>query len=186
MNLLELEAAVQNAQLADIVLVGFVDHSEQLAQFRALLDAVYVELQGIFLEIATIRDTGRARIDIVTEPRIRAELDDDMTPAISSVRQQVLRDPNARNVLRALRLWGVAETDAELSCAALSFELENGQSVFLDPFNPFGIRIGGNEQNATWLASTATGGSAPTELILRAGQGRPGKDDLSGGQLRKS
>lgn len=173
MKLRELEAALQNAQLADIVLVGFVDHSQQLARFRALLDAVYLEFDGIFLEIATIRDTGRARIGIVAEPRIRAELDDDMTPAISSVRQQVLRDPDARNALREVRLWEVAEAQDQLSCAALSFELDNGQSVFLDPFNHFGIRIGGDEHNALWLASATRGGLARTDLTLRAGQ--PGK-----------
>lgn len=162
----QFENALRGARIANVMLTGFVDRSETPLQFYALPQIVYFDLGSWLLEVATIGDSGRASLEVVPTIRHRADLDNDMEPAVSSIRQQVLHDPDGTNLIRALRLWDLREISGQISCAALRVELVNGQCIFVDPSNYFGIRIGGEELHELWNGMSPNGDLIHTVINL--------------------
>jgi len=146
----DIRTALWGTELKDIIVTGFVENDEQSVRFHALWRAVYFECNGVLLKMATVGDSGRMRLALVHSVCCEAELDDDMLPASSSVRLQVLRDPDGSNVLTAIRLWNINESLEEIQCAAARLDLINGQRIFVDPSYYFGIRLGGREQEEVW------------------------------------
>jgi hypothetical protein len=150
MKLSDIQSALRGTDLKDIIVTGFVEKDERSLRFHALWRAVYFECDGVLLKMATVGDSGRMRLALVHSVCYEAELDDDMLPASSSVRLQVLRDPDGSNVLAAIRLWNMDQTSEEIQCAAARLDLLNGQRIFVDPSYYFGIRLGGHEQEEVW------------------------------------
>jgi hypothetical protein len=137
-------------ELKDIIVTGFIQSDERPVRFHALWRAIFFECDGIVLKITTIGDSGRMRLALVHSVCYEAELDDDMLPASSSLRLQVLRDPDGSNALSAIHIWNMDESSDEIKCAAARVDLLNGQRIFVDPSYYFGIRLGGHEQEEVW------------------------------------
>ena len=166
MTLNELKSTLHGTSITDVLLTGFLDESESPVRFCALLQAVYFELGCSLLQIATIGDSARASLQIVSVPQGSTDLDDDMVPAVASIRHQILQDPDSSNAIRSVRLWNVQQEAGQVSCSATCMELCNGQNIFVDPSNYFGIRIGGNELKEIWVANSADADAPQVELTL--------------------
>ena len=165
----EFEKILQGTRITNVILTGFVDRTDYPLQFYALLQTVYFDLGPRLLEVATIGDSGRAGLDVVQKIRHHAELDNEMNPAVSSIRQQVLDDPDGINLIRALNLWDFREASGQMSCSALRIELIGGQCIFVDPSNYFGIRIAGENLQELWSTRSDNGNLDQIDISLYDG-----------------
>jgi hypothetical protein len=150
MTLLELKSRLNGLSVSDILLSGFIDQDEQPVRFRTLPQVVYFECGSIYIKMETISTTGTMRISVDDKIDMPAGIEEDMTAAVTSIREQCLDDVDSENDLGAIRFWGVLEDEAGLRCAAVQFDLANGQQIFVDPSYHFGIRIGGPRQREIW------------------------------------
>lgn len=150
MTAADLESRLRGAGVSDVLLHGFIDDEAQPHQFRALPQAIYFECDSSLLKFEAIATTGTMRVSLVDHVSGSVDLDDDMVPAIASIREQVLDDADGSNLLLELRLWNLAEEDDGLRCAAAQLQLANGQQIFVDPTYHFGIRVGGARQRDIW------------------------------------
>lgn len=164
--LTELETRLRGKGLSDILLVGFAEEDEVPVRFYSLLRSMYFEYDTVVLEMATLNDTGRMRLSFVEAPRHCAELDEGMVPAITSIRQQVLRDTESKNSIAALRLWEPSYPDGAVECAAARLDLANGQQIFVDPSYHFGIVLGGREQQEIWEENWPDSAQIHVEIVL--------------------
>ncbi|MCK6592077.1 MAG: hypothetical protein L6Q76_31375, partial [Polyangiaceae bacterium] len=153
MKLSDIQNRLSGTELKDIIVAGFVENNDRPIRFHALWRTVYFECSGILLRLDAIGDSGRMRLALVDSVFFDAELDDDMLPASSSIRLQVLRDPDGSNALLAIHIWNMVESSDEFQCAAARLDLLNGQRIFIDPSYYFGIRLGGHEQEEVWEAN---------------------------------
>ncbi|WP_437296365.1 hypothetical protein [Sorangium sp. So ce426] len=146
----KIKGALSGARLTDVLVTGFVDKNERPVRFHALWRAVYFEFDDVLLKMAVVGDSGRIRLFLADEVSNEADLNDDMLPALSSVRLQVLRDPDGSNVLATIRTWNTIQSSEWIECSAARLDLVNGQQIFIDPLNYFGIQLGGREQEEVW------------------------------------
>lgn len=153
MNTTELRNALQGSALNDVLLIGFVDQSVLPLRFHTMLQTIYFDFGSILLELQAVDTTGTMRVSFVSAVRHNFELEEGMVAAVTSVREQVLRDADGPNLLASVQLWRVNTVDGELRCSAAQFELANGQHIFVDPTYHFGIRMGGEEQKQLWQAN---------------------------------
>jgi hypothetical protein len=150
MTAADLESRLRGAGVSDVLLPGFIDEEAQPHRFRALPQEIYFECDSSLLKFEAIATTGTLRVSLVDSVSGSVELDDDMVPAVASLREQVLDDSDGSNLLLELRLWNLAEDEDGLRCAAAQLQLANGQQIFVDPTYHFGIRVGGALQRDIW------------------------------------
>lgn len=109
MTIADLESRLRGAGVSDVLLPGFIDDEVQPHQFRALPQAIYFECDSSLLKFETIATTGMMRVLLVDNVSGSIDLDDDMVPAIVSLREQVLDDADGSNRLLELRFWNLAK-----------------------------------------------------------------------------
>lgn len=148
-----IQTLLDGKELVDVLLTGFVEKHESPVRFYALLETLYLQCGGSLLRFGTVGDSGRMRIEVATAIEHTAALDDDMTPALTSIRQQMLRDPDGANVIAASKFWNPTDEVNSIVCSAASIDLANGQHIFVDPSNHFGIQVGGRELEESWSAA---------------------------------
>jgi hypothetical protein len=171
MTTADLESRLRGAGVSDVLLPGFIDDEVQPHQFRALPQAIYFECNSSLLKFERIATTGTMHVSLVDNVSSSADLDDDMVPAIASLREQVLDDADGSNLLLEIRLWNLAEDEDGLRCAAAQLKLANGQQIFVDPTYHFGIRVGRTRQRDIWSDTWPAAKSAHehvVELALRS------------------
>jgi len=156
--------SLQGAAITDVHVAGFVQKDEHPIRFYALYRVVFVEFDRAMLRLSVLGDSGHLQLVSVDALRFDAELDDDMLPAVTSVGQMVLRDPDGTNALLAVQLWDLRGTANALQCAALRFDLVNGQKLFVDPSFHFGIRMGGQDHEDAWKQNWTGAPVEPTEF----------------------
>lgn len=166
MTAAELESRLRGAGVSDVLLPGFVDDEAPPHRFRALPQAIYFECDSSLLKFETIATTGTMRVLLVDTVSGSVDLDDDMVPAIASLREQLLDDADGSNLLLELRLWNLAEDEGDLRCAAAQLRLANGQHIFVDPTYHFGIRVGGTRQRDIWF-DTWPGAKGAREHVVQ-------------------
>ncbi len=171
MTIEDLKRTLHGARLDDLLVPGYLDQEATPVRFRALPLSLYVELGAVLLALASVETTGTLRVQPVDTIRRLPELDDDMVFAVASLRQQVLRHVDGENRVAALKLWGARNAEVAnggVDCGAAAFELENGQEIFIDPTNHFGIRVGGSELRQTWFRDwPGAEGASESVLVLR-------------------
>ena len=141
------------AGIDDVLVAGFTEVSEKPLRFHHLFWAVFFEFGGELLKFAAIGDSGRMSIER-TERVWYDSLDDDLEPASASIRQIVLDNSDGTGRLASAQLWDFQMSQTGIECAAVRFELANGQIVFLDPTYHFGIRVGGASQEAIFAENS--------------------------------
>jgi hypothetical protein len=147
----DLANVIINRPLNDVLVAGFVEKGTQPLQFCANYRILYFDFDGIFLKSSVVRDEGQMELAFVDSPNAEHYPDDDdLLPAISSIRDLVLFDPNGSNLLVSIHLWNARESGASIACAALRFDVSGGQQIFVDPSYYFGMRIGGAHQEQIW------------------------------------
>jgi hypothetical protein len=140
-----------NRPLNDVLVAGFIEKDAQPLQFSANYRILYFDFDGVFLKSSVVRDEGELALTFVDGPRVEQYPDDDdLLPAISSIRDLVLFDPNGSNLLVSIHLWNAREGGASITSAALRFDVSGGQQIFVDPSYFFGMRIGGVQQEKIW------------------------------------
>lgn len=173
MKLAELRTVLVGAGIDDILVAGFVDTRERPLRFHALHRAVFIECDGVLLRFGVRGDSGRMQItrtDVVS----CGDLDEDLEPASTSLRQVFLDDPDGSNRMRSLHLWDLEDGPHGIECSAVRIDLANGQKVFLDPTYYFGIRLGGASQQTVWVENSQQEDHGHFELDLsKAGASPP-------------
>ena len=160
-----LETALKGRALTDVVLTGFVDQDDVPVQFHSVLRFLYFEFGTLLLEMATLGDSGRMQLTFVDVP-CSVATEEDMLPAVTSIRQQVLRDTESDNRIAMLRLWDASNVLGELVCAAARLDLVNGQTIFVDPSYHFGIVVGGREQQEIWKQNCSALSASQVDILL--------------------
>jgi hypothetical protein len=164
MMMSKIKGALSGARLTDVLVTGFIDKDERPVRFHALWRVIYFEFDNVLLKMAVVGDSGRIRLFLVDEVSSEADLDDDMLPAFSSVRLQVLRDPDGSNVLATIRTWNTIQSSEWIECSAARIDLVDGQQIFVDPLNYFGIQLGGREQEEVWKENAQESWLKSTEI----------------------
>lgn len=171
----ELQGILQDTCFEDVFYSGFVDPGETPARFHIMPGVFHVQCGAVLIEFRAIGTSGRMLVSKVTVIRPNAEIDEDMTAAVTSMRFHVLRDPDGTNQLSAISLWDLVSVAEGLTCSAAQLTLANGQEIFIDPTYHFGLRVGGTEQKAVWH-DTWPAAAEMKETILALVE-RPGSVD---------
>ena len=139
-------SAIIGKKLTDIYTVGFI-YLEEKPEFTPDLRWMYFEFEDILIEFESFEQYSRLRIKKVLDVRYCFEYDEDMIKVKSSVREFVLISSLlANNIVKGIELIDGTEEN----CAAAKIVLENGQTIFIDPSFPYGIGVGGKEQEEYW------------------------------------
>lgn len=154
MTLLELNELLRGAVIDDVLVTGFVDRSELPARFHALLGSFVLDCGVVLLRFSAVPYSGRGVLAPVAAVTPDSDLDDDLEPALSSLSELLIDDPNGSNRINSVTLWGAAEAAAGIECSAVRFDLANGQVLFFDPSYHFGIKCGNAAQQSIWVANS--------------------------------
>ena len=134
-------------KLTDIYTVGFIYLDEEQNEFTPDLRWLYFEFEDILVEFESFEQYSRLKVEEVTNIRYLFEDDEDMIKVRSSIKELVLVSSIlAHNIVKSIEL----KDGTEKNCAAAKIVLENGQIIFVDPSFPYGIGIGGKEQEEYW------------------------------------
>jgi len=134
-------------KLTDIYTIGFIYLDEGQNEFTPDLRWMYFEFEDILVEFESFEQYSRLRMEKVLDVRYQFEYDDDMIKVKSSVKELVLVSSIlANNIVKDIEL----KDGTEKNCAAAKIVLENGQIIFVDPSFPYGIGVGGKEQEEYW------------------------------------
>jgi hypothetical protein len=154
----DLKRIIENNNITDIYLTGFVDTEDGVVEFFSDARFIYFEFANEFIEFESVNQFSRLRIKIVQSVRHEFEIDEDMKPGKASIGVVILTDIMAiDNKVKSICFYNLQESENELNCDALYLKLLNGQEIFLDPTFYFGINIGGNEQKKFWIENLPDG-----------------------------
>lgn len=143
-------SSIVGKKLTDIYIVGFMYLEEGPNEFIPDLRWIYFEFEETLVEFESFNQFSRLRMEKVPDVRYRFEDDEDMIKVKSSVKELVLVSSIlADSTVRDIELRDGTEED----CAAAKIILENGQTIFIDPGFPYGIGVGGKEQEEYWIAT---------------------------------
>ncbi len=130
-------------KITDIYTVGFIYLEEGQNEFTPDLRWMYFEFEDILIEFESFKQYSRLKMEKVLDVRYRFECDEDMIKVKSSVKELVLVSSIlADNIVKDIEF----QDGTEKNCAAVKIVLENGQIIFIDPGFPYGIGVGGKEQ----------------------------------------
>ncbi len=140
-------STILGKKLTDIYVVGFTYLEEGQNEFTPDLRWLYFEFEDILVEFESFEQYSRLRMEKVLDVRYRFEYDEDMIKVRSSIKEFVLVSSiRTTNVVKSIEL----KDGTEKNCAAAKIVLENGQVIFIDPSFPYGIGVGGKEQEEYW------------------------------------
>lgn len=134
-------------KLTDIYTVGFVYLEQGQNEFTPDLRWLYFEFEDILVEFESFEQYSRLKIEEVADVRYLFEFDEDMIKIRSSIKDLILVSSIlADNIVKSVEL----KDGTEKNCAAAKILLENGEIIFIDPSFPYGIGVGGKEQEEYW------------------------------------
>lgn len=144
---------IERENLVDIFLCGVVDFENSLAEFTPILTYIFFVFETEIIKFESIEQHSKLKIKYVDAVTCEFdfELEEDMYPARTSISEIVLTDTLAENTVNYIQIYGESIINNELICYAISFKLNCGQEIFLDPSYIFGINIGGQEQKNAWF-----------------------------------
>ncbi len=139
-------------RVTDIYLIGFVDINDGIAQFCPDRRWVYIECEDdILIEFDASAADCKLMIREAEEIRYPFDCDEDMYRARASVIDTVLVSSWLQdNVIESMEFAGRTDIGGAIQCDAARITLKNDQCIFLDPTFPYGIGIGGSEQESYW------------------------------------
>lgn len=136
-------SSIIGKKLTDIYTVGFMYLWEEPREYSPDLRWLYFEFGDTLIEFESIEQYSRIKIEEVADVRYLFETDEDMIKLKSSVKEIVLVSSiRSNNVVKSIEL----KDGTEENCDAVKIMLENGQVIFLDPAFPYGIGMGGTQQ----------------------------------------
>lgn len=142
---------VENNDIEDIYLTGFVDIEDGIAEFYPDLRFIYFEINSKFIEFESINQYSKLRIKVVSSVNHNFEIDKDMMKGKASVSEIILTQDGAiGNCIDNIKFYNLEKKEEELICDAVEITLQNKQVIFMDPSFYFGINIGGYEQKKIW------------------------------------
>ncbi len=165
MTPVELGDLLRFSTLDDVLVAGFIDDDEDPVGFHGVLTAAYLDFAGVLIEIRAAESDGTLVVTPVAQVRHHFELDESMRPAVASIQEIVIEDPDGDCAVTVLRLWDAGPGDGHISCSAFEVDLASGQELFVDPTFHFGLRIGGGKQRRNW-SSNWPGAKCATESVL--------------------
>lgn len=134
-------------ELTDIYTVGFIYLEEEHNEFTPDLRWIYFEFEDVLVEFESIEQYSRLKVEKVMDVRYLFESDEDMIKVKSSIKELILISSIlVNNIVKDIELMDGTENN----CAAAKIVLENGQIIFIDPSFPYGIGVGGKEQEEYW------------------------------------
>ena len=140
-------SSIIGKKLTAIYVVGFIYLEEKQSEFIPDLRWVYFEFEEMLVEFESFDQYNRLRMERVSDVQYRFETDEDMITVKSSVKDLVLVSSIlANSIVKDIEL----RDGTERNCAAAKIVLENGQIIFIDPSFPYGIGLGGKEQEEYW------------------------------------
>ena len=102
------------------------------------------------IKFESIEQYSKLKIKYVNTLSYKFE-DEDMYLANSSISKLVLTNVLADILVKSIGIYGSEQIDNELICDAVSFHLNTGQELFIDPGFTDGIGIGGEHQRDVWF-----------------------------------
>ena len=138
--------------ISDVLVTGYVDRSEDLPQFRPVPDTVYLQLGHGFIRMDAIGQYDQlklSRVDAIALEDVLVDEDDE--PAVGSYGQLFLTFGSTEPRCTALRYWTDERSDpAAAVVKCLELEIDEVDTVFVDPTWHFGIHLGTAERRRRW------------------------------------
>ena len=142
-----MQSKIVGKMITDIYTVGYIDIEDGVGTYYPDLRWIYLEFDNILLEFESYQQYSRLRVQEVEEIRYLFEFDEDIIRAKSSIRETILVSSFLNgNIVKKVEFKDNTEND----CSAVKIILENKQIIFIDPTFPYGIGIGGKEQEDYW------------------------------------
>ncbi len=134
-------------KLTDIYSIGYIDLENGEGVYHPDFRWIYFEFEDTLIEFESFKQFSKLRAEEVKDIRYQLEMDEDMIKAKSSIAEVVLISSFlAGNTVKQIEF----KNGTEKECQAAQIILETGQIIFLDPSFPYGIGIGGKEQQEYW------------------------------------
>lgn len=141
---------VKGKYIEDIVICGFVDIENGVAEFCNQLYCVFIEVDGRYIKLEADGQNPRLKVSITDKLDYSDELDEDVFRAYYHANELILcTNSECGNYIKRISFYNYNELTCE--CDAIEFEVSNGQVIFFDPSYYYGINIGGECQKKIWM-----------------------------------
>lgn len=145
----KIKELVKGKCIEDIVICGFVDIENGVAEFCNQLYCVFIEVDGRYIKLEAVDQNPRLQVSITDKLDYSDELDEDMFRAYYHANELILcSNSEYGNDIKRISFYIYNEITCE--CDAIEFEVGNGQVIFFDPSYYYGFNIGGEFQKKVW------------------------------------
>jgi len=161
----ELVRFLETASLTDIFTGAFIDDDDEPKQARLLLECVYLKFTDRLLRCSSIGQFDQLALELVSgvEPAASssdARLFEDYQFCTVPLTHLFVSEALASHRVMGIRCHLDARAVAERGIVTVAaIFLENGETLFLDPRNTFGVRIGNKRDHDEWLRLNTEGNS---------------------------
>lgn len=156
--------------LTNILVAGYIDESESMKHFHPMFDDIYFDFTGVLLRASSIDQFWHLGLDLVERVECRFQIEEGDDFGVCPL-DFVLQDPAGSNRLKQIIVFRESNIDAtpgKTICAALT--LHSGgtatafDTLFLDPRNEYGIRLGTQAALIEWRRANSTSVSPAVEM----------------------
>jgi len=152
---------------------AFIDDDDEPKRARLLLDCIYLQFSNQLLRCSSIGQYDQLAFELVSDVDPAASASDarlfeDYEFCLVPLTNLFVSEALSGHRVMAIRCLLDARADAERGVVTVAaIFLENGETLFLDPRNTFGVRIGNQLDFDEWVRLNAEGNSNYREFAWR-------------------
>jgi hypothetical protein len=162
---------LSSGPLTDVQVAGFVLETPARREFHHRLIDVYLQIgPDGWLRCSSIEQYSKLQMSLAEGIALDFSLPDDAEYAVSSIAALCLEHPHTKRPIEFLTMVASDAASAQagvVECA--SFGIQGGDCLFLDPWNLFGVQIGGCAAYTAWLREFREHEGARFEVVWRRG-----------------
>ena len=161
----ELVSFLETASLTVIFAGAFIDDDDEPKQARLLLECVYLKFADRLLRCSSVGQFDQLAFELVSRidpagSSSDARLFEDYEFCIVPLTNLFMSEALSSHRVMGIRCLFDARADAERAVVTVAaMFLENGETLFLDPRNTFGVRIGNKFDFDEWVRVNTDGNS---------------------------
>jgi hypothetical protein len=150
---------LKDRKLTNIFVSGYLDKCKSTTYFHPMLRFLYLQFEDIILEVSSVDQYWNVEIAVVDHIKCKFEIDEDDEFCISSIYQMVVNYPDWENMFDELQVFAGDDSRLDKGVVrrvALRLKCRGSDNmtdtIFIDPQNTFGIKLGGEIELGNWKA----------------------------------
>ena len=169
----KLVSFLETASLTGIFAGAFIDEDDEPKRVRLLLECIYLEFDDQLLRCSSIGQFDQLALELVgdvdpTASARDARLFEDYEFCLVPLTNLFVGEALSSHRVMGIRCLLDARADAERGIVTVAaMFLENGETLFLDPRNTFGVRIGNKLDFDAWVRLNTEGDSNLREFAWK-------------------